>query len=477
MTDHATLLRQVRAYTSMRQRVMRTAALDYRAYWARVSPRLTYPDWLAPMTDVLMRAERALVDPDEEPVRACISVPPQHGKTTNERHWLARLVARHPHLRHIFASYGAALARPMSASIRDQVSRVGVPLKSTLASDWVTSDNGGIVSCGVPGPISGRACDGIANLDDPIRGRQDADSAAIRNRVWGWYTGDLFTRTHDRTSIVVTATRWHPDDLTGRLTSGKHGAAYELSNLPALDDDDNPLCPQLHSRERLHEARRLDEWNFESLYLGRPTPRGAPLFVAPWTIASSDMPVGPRQTKIGLDFAYTESTRADWSTAVVLQRFMDDPRTVYVVHVERDRVEPEEWARRLVRLGHRYPSASWAFRGSTTEIGQARMIRGFGGPHIETELARGDKYSRAVRTAAAWNNDGVLDTNPRVIVVSDRPWFPAFASEAQDFTGRDGGTDDQIDALGSAFDALFDAPEGVAVSGGARHSHGFRSHY
>lgn len=452
---------------SQLQTTARTSAiakLDGPAYWAKVSPRLLYPHWLSPVSEVLDRAERALAK-DGEPVRACVSVPPQHGKSTHVRHWLARLVARRPRLRHALCSYGAELAHPHSAEVRDQVADIGVALRRRAARYWSTEAGGGVIATGIPGPLTGHPIDGIAIIDDPFRDRAEAASPTIRNTKWAWHTGTLFTRTHEHTSIIYIATRWDIDDLTGRLTSGKHGRPYEAINLPAIDDDGNVLCPMLHSRAKLEEAREQDPWTFESLYQGRPTPIGARLFGDPFTVLQKDLPRGPHRTVIGLDFAYTDKTRADWSVAVVLQSW---ERDVYVTHVTRAQAKPEEWARTMMSLRDRYPGAVFAFIGSTTEIGQAKMISSFGGPAIRTTLAKGSKYTRALPVAAAWNH-GASETGPshyqgrNLHVVSDTSWFAALAGEAQGFTGADGHRDDQVDALGAAYAVIATSGAGTPL--------------
>lgn len=388
-------------------------------------------------------------------------MPPQHGKSTLLKHWLTKLVCQFPYYRHAYCSYGAKLAQPHNREIRDMVERLGVGLQSRAMADWSRFEGGGIVACGIPGSITGRPVDGIFLIDDPIRGRQDAESTVIRNAIWSWYTADVFSRTHNTTSIIVVATRWHEDDLTGRLTSGKHGDPFELVNIPAINEEGEPLWPEKHKLAKLLKAKRLSPYDFWALWMGSPRPRGASVFKAPYTVAFHQLPVGPCRTIIGVDLAYTASTSADHTVAVVMQKWANDPN-FYVTYAERWRKRPEETIGELFDIADRYPGATFAFHGSTTEHGQALMMKALGLP-INPKRAESDKLLRSGTTQVAWNGGySQGDENPgRIVVVASlvdiegkpipNPWFADYAGEMQAFTGRGDASDDYIDGTTSAY--------------------------
>ncbi|MGB0971681.1 MAG: hypothetical protein ACPGVG_12065 [Mycobacterium sp.] len=435
-----------------------------------MSPRFVYPQWLHPVSEVLHRAELALQYPTQyKPVFACVSVPPQHGKSTLLQHWLAKLVCQFAYYRHAYCSYGARLAHPGSRVIRDMVERLGVGLNTRAREDWSRVEGGGIVACGIPGPITGRAVDGILLIDDPVRGRKDAESAVIRNGIWDWYSGDAFSRTHNTTSIIVVATRWHHDDLTGRLTSGRYGEPFELINIPVMDEAGNLLWPEHQGWDKINRARRQSEYDFWSLYMGAPRPRGKVVFRAPFTCARYELPTGPSRIVIGVDLAYTKSTRADRTAIVVMQKWPSD-RHYYVTWADQWQEEPGETIVRLERLLKRYPGATLAFHGSTTEVGQAKMLNAKGLP-IEPKLASSDKLIRSGTTQVAWN--GVphedlpdhYESDGNIVVVAgdgrpeDAPedwdhadgWFAQYTGVMQAFTGVGDTNDDYIDATTSAY--------------------------
>jgi len=418
---------------------------------------MRYPYWLQPVVDVLERAEEALDNPLAKPVRVCFSVPPQHGKSTLLKHWLARLVGRFPEHRHAYCSYGAELAFPQSADIRDMVERVGVSLSKRARNDWSNADGGGIVASGIPGPLTGRPVDGIGLIDDPIRGRLDAESPVQREKVWAWYSGSFLSRIHNSTSIIVVATRWHEDDLTGRLTSGNNGDPFELINIPAVNEDGEALWPEHHSLENLAEKRRVSEYDWWSLYMGEPRSRGQRVFQLGHTCSVAGLPIQGR-TGIGVDLAYTAKTYADYSVCVVLRLFEGKH---YIMHVERMQEKAPDFIAALKRIGKQFRGAPMRWDGSTTERGAAEMVAALGLPELKGELAKGDPFVRAQEVAAAWN-DGLI------ITPVDAPWTPHFLAEVHGFTGLGDKNDDQVVALASAYALIKHTPSGQVRTSGTR---------
>lgn len=394
---------------------------------------------------MLARAERALTE-DAEPVRVCISVPPQHGKSQLLMHWLARLIGRHPDLSHAYCSYGARLAHKHARHVRRLAGLAGVELGDKQAQEeWTTSAGGGLVSTGIPGPLTGMPITGVAIIDDPLRGRQDASSPTYRERVWDWYTGDLHSRIHSRASIIVVATRWHVDDLTGRLTSGDYGEPFQIINLPAIDDEGRELQPRFGYGPKFDEVRRQNERDWWSLYMGSPRPEGGAVFERATVCSRSDLPEhGP--TAIGIDLAYTAKTSSDYSAAVVLRQCEG---AWWVMDVLRAQERQERFQVRLRALHESYgrPPMVWhVAAGPEAEV--ADRLRRDGLPLDVRVAGRGnDKLVRAMPAAVVWNRGDI-------VVPDDMPWSHGFISELESFTGVGDKHDDQVDALASAFSAL-----------------------
>jgi hypothetical protein len=156
-----------------------------------------------------------------ESVRVLVSVPPRHAKTETLLHGFAWLLARHPQWAIGYGSYAAEIAYSKSRQARDYARAAGVELRddSSAVHEWRTRDGGGMLATGRGGPLTGHGVQLLA-IDDPFKNRQEADSPTLRAQCWGWYTSTARTRLEPGGSIIITHTRWHPDDLIGRLLRG-----------------------------------------------------------------------------------------------------------------------------------------------------------------------------------------------------------------------------------------------------------------
>jgi predicted phage terminase large subunit-like protein len=144
----------------------------------------------------------------------------------------------------------------------------------------------------VGGGITGMGGD-VLIIDDPFKDRAEADSPTVRQNVWDWYTSTLYTRRSPGGGIIVINTRWHCDDLSGRLLAAeKHGEgdAWECVNFPAIAEQDEP---HRKKGEALHPARypladllqiqkAIGSRDWNALYQQRPVPDGGALFDSKW---------------------------------------------------------------------------------------------------------------------------------------------------------------------------------------------------
>ena len=175
--------------------------------------------------------------------RLIICQPPQTGKSELcsvrlSAYWLGR----NPDLPVIISSYGAQLARKMSMRARDVVlsdeykkifPHINMRKDSKSKSEWgLVGYKGEVIAAGAGGSITGMGA-GLGVIDDPFKGWQEARSELIRERVWDWYRSVLRTRIWDGGAIVIPMTRWHNDDLIGRITS-QDNESWTVLRIPAL---------------------------------------------------------------------------------------------------------------------------------------------------------------------------------------------------------------------------------------------------
>ncbi|MCA1800356.1 MAG: terminase family protein, partial [Actinobacteria bacterium] len=240
--------------------------------------------------------------------RLIITMPPRHGKSELvSRRLPAYLLGRFPSDNIIGTSYGGSLARRMNRDVqriidsrryREIFPNVILPRSTDIKTGqtgYVRTTNmfevigykGAYISAGVGGSITGMGGDWVI-IDDPIKNMQDAMSQTMRDKVWEWYSSTLYTRLESGAKILVTLTRWHSDDLTGRLIeqakNSPDGDKWEVLSLPALstgsraeedqrDEIDQALWSAKKDAEALKRTREsLPGKVWSSLYQQNPTP-------------------------------------------------------------------------------------------------------------------------------------------------------------------------------------------------------------
>lgn len=401
-----------------------------------MTPKYGPPRHLAPLVAQLERIARG------ERVRIVCHAPPRHGKSETVLHAIAWLIWQKPELAIGYASYGLRLPRRVARRARNMVQQLGVPLALKRADEWRTAKDGGVLTASVGASIMGFGLD-VLIVDDPYAGRRDAESANQREAVQEWFNEDAFSRLQPEGSCIVFATRWHTKDLSGVLIAD----GWEYLRLPAVSDEGQPLWPEVWNLEALEQKkRRVGAYGWASVFQGQPVPRGGNLFTATppvWT----KLPEVYRAS-FGVDLAYSRKTSRDYSVVVKVLR--DGQGRYFITDVRRRQVKAPKF-KKLCRLLHRKePAAPWRWYTSTTESGTAELFQeGPRGVPLEPVLASADKFTRAQAFAAAWN-EGLVH------VPKDAPWLDDFLSELFEFTGADGETDDQVDAVVAAFDLLDD---------------------
>lgn len=425
----------------------------------RVTPAYTEPKHLAPLLSKLEQLHDGLI-------RVCVSVPPRHGKSDTVLHFVAWYLSQYPRATILYVTHTATFALKQSKTARRLAREAGVQLseESNRADEWETTSGGGLTARGVDGEITGRGFDVIL-VDDPIKSHKVANSALLREGMFSWFTEDVFTRLTPTGSILVVHTRWHVDDLIGRLVSA---IKFERINLRAIADNDND--PANGSRQAgdalwpeggwtldaLADRRRhVGEFGWVSLFQGEPRPKGGEVFRQPGYYTT--LPAHSYRVAYGVDLAYTAKTHADYSVMLELWRTDDDPKRpkFYVVAVHRAQVDAPSFTLTLKARNERVAPMLWYASG--TEKGAADFIKRQGIP-LQVMPATTDKFKRAQGVAAAWNDGRVLVPDTDAI---HAPWLPVFLDEVLNFTGIADLHDDQVDALAAAFDRL-------SVSTGAR---------
>ncbi len=265
------------------QELARESLLDFAQ---AVLPWFEAPRHIQYLAGLLERVERGEIR------RLCLSAPPGHGKSSLLQAFVAWFLGREPHRRILALSASEALARRNSRATRGIVQSDAwpwpqTPLVGEALEEWYTSEGGGVRAIGQTGTVTGFRAEMI--LCDDVQ--SDAGSDVTRETLEEWFRGVLSTRLEPSGVVVVINTRWHDDDLIGRLQQGESADQWMFVNLPALAEEGDVLrrAPgQALWPERwpvdvlLKKKEEVGSAPFGAQYLGDPAPAGGALFRKEW---------------------------------------------------------------------------------------------------------------------------------------------------------------------------------------------------
>lgn len=407
-----------------------------------MSPELAPPEHLGQLTAELDTA----IAPHQGQRFFWFSVPPRHFKTFTLRHGAAKHLQRWPGEAVAYVTHTQSFANKQSREVRKLIGGLGWRFRrdSNRQDEWELTTGGGLVARGMEGELTGRGFRLIL-IDDPIKGREQANSAVDREKIFNAIEEDIVTRLSPDGTAILVHTRWHPDDPIGRYQRRTH---WRGVNIPALSgpEENEPLLPHIWSFTHLDAIRTQNVYKFDALYQGRPRSKGTKRFLEPAKFEwPAELPRNGYRVAYGVDLAYTAKTHADFSVCVKMLRMGD---VYYVVDVRRAQVDAPSFTLTLHSMYVREPGTMlWLC--SSTEKGSAQFIQNK--IHkFQYRIVTTDKFQRAEKVSEAWNDGRVLIPGG-----DDRPtWVDDFADEVTNFTGVKDAQDDQVDALAAAFDAL-----------------------
>ena len=390
--------------------------------------------------------------------RLMISMPPRHGKTmTASEFYPAWYLGRNPDKYVIAATYAQDFADDIGRKVRNQLTDpifqaifpgVSARSDSTSAKRFHTPQGGVYFAVGVGGPITGRGAH-LLLIDDPIKGREDADSDTQRRKLKDWYTSVAYTRLMPDGAIVVIQTRWHEDDLSGWLLSDHSHENWDVLSLPAIDDDGVALWPEQYPADRLREIERtIGPRDWASLYQQRPAPAEGALFDVSAIQVVDALPTGLTLVR-GWDFAATEqvgSNNPDWTAGALLGRSSDG--VFYIADMARLRGTPMAVERALVGTASQDgKSVKISIPQDPGQAGKSQVLyftQKLAGFTIASSPETGDKATRAAPFASQIEAGNVK--------MLRGAWNRELLDELRMFPN--GTKDDQVDALSRAFNEL-----------------------
>lgn len=442
----------------------------------------TFPTYtVEPAHALLARALDAVVA--GEITRLMVFAPPQHGKSELASVRLpAFWLGRRPEDPVILASYAASLAQSKSRQARQIVEgteyrhlfpEVRTRRDSRAVDHWqLEGHRGGLLAVGVSGPITGHGAM-LGVIDDPVENWEQAQSQVLRDKTWEWWRTTFRTRIWEDGAIVLIMTRWHEDDLAGRLLA-EQGSEWTVLRMPALAetqaerDESNrllgipagqrdpldrlagePLCPGRFSLAALENLRRdVGALAWAGQYQGSPRAPEGNRFKRWWFPLCE---AGPAQAS-RVRYWDKAGTQGGGAYTVGLLMAKSTEGVYYVEDVVRGQWsagQREQVMKQTARLDadrHRNAVRIWLEQepGSGGKESAEATIRLLAGHPVYAETVTGSKEVRAEPFAAQCEAGNV-----RLV---RGPWNAAYIEELTAFPN--GPHKDQVDGSSGAFNHL-----------------------
>jgi len=425
--------------------------------------------------------------------RLMLFAPPRHGKSElSTRRFPAYFMARNPEKNVISASYNGDFATTFGRDVRNIVRgkefdtlfpQIKIRSDNRAADEWELEQGGKYFAVGVGTGTTGKGAH-LFLIDDPIKDRKEVNSAGFREDQWNWYRDVVYTRLEEDAAIVLTLTRWHYDDIAGRLielmNDGK-GLPWEILYLPALpytksiqredgtkelilNDDgtvpgdplrrkpNDPLAPRRFSYNALMDRQDvLGERSFSALYQQQPMTDDGGMFRAEWFEAPSELPAKRVRVR-AWDLA--ASAEGDYTVGVLMSK--DTNGVFYIENIIRFRDTPLGVEKKIFETAKNDGrSVQIILPQDPGQAGKSQaqsFIRRLAGYIVKAVRPTGPKETRAAAFAAQCEAKNVKMVKGH--------WNQCFTDELEMFPL--GVNDDQVDAASDAFNALL-GPRRAAV--------------
>lgn len=368
-------------------------------------------------------------------------------------------LAANPEASILAASHNVTLAEKWGRRVRNLVSDHSRVLGLDLAPDnqaagrWATTRGGEYLAAGVGVGIAGFRAD-LGIVDDPFGSRQDAFSERIRDTTWDWFVNDFSSRLKPGAKRVIMHTRWHTDDMAGRIIERAEHGAYKIKvlSLPAIADANDPLGrkpgeylwdePDGYDYGAFLRARRaeVDPLEWSSLYQQAPSPDAGDYFKNEWFRWYGEQPKGLRLYGAS-DYAVT-ARGGDYTVHMVAG--VDSADNIYIVDLWRGQTESHEWVEAFIDMVDEYKPLIWAEE-------QGQIVKSLG-PFIDKRMRERQVFCRREQMVSVADKPTrsrsiqARASMGKVYLPTGAPWLPDLMSELMAFPA--GKHDDQVDTLG-----------------------------
>lgn len=403
--------------------------------------------------------------------RLIINMPPQHGKSRLiAEEFASFFLGKDPTQNIVIAGYNTELPLKNSKSIRRRFEsdiykaifpKAKMSDDTRTANNWMTTQGGGVRAVGLGAGLTGNRASCLI-IDDPHKDRAAAESQTSRDHIWDWYQSVAMTRLTPDSLVIIIMTRWHEDDLVGRLTNkvyieqlesqGFTNQIYDVMNFPAICQEEKDelgrkegeaLWPE-NKDVSFIEARKvmLTPYEFNSLYNGQPISKGGNIVDIEMLnyVDAHNVPHNLEKVR-AWDLAVTKTQTSDF-TASALCAYDKQRDYLYILNITKKRMTWHEIKSTISRYA---------------DLEQNRIgIEAVGGFITAYEEIKKERLGKNIVVSLNLKGDKLTKANPwlakvqagRVFLVKAE-WNYDFIEELRTFP--DGKHDDQIDAVSLAF--------------------------
>lgn len=405
--------------------------------------------------------------------RLAWSCAPQEGKSQAiSRAFPLWTLLRNPDTRIGIASYEHGIARRWGRQIRNDIQahpELGLSVQSDMsaAHEWQLAGHGGGLYCvGIGGPLTGRPLD-LLIVDDPVKGREEADSPTYREKARDWWQETAVTRLAPGAAAIVLMTRWHEDDLLGWLVANE--PEWRYVNIPTEAEDADPLgrapgewltSARGRTPEQWREIRRrVGARGWTALYQGSPSPAEGGIIKREWwvyyrTPRAIQRPDGtwhaPGASEVvqSWDLTFKDTKGSDWVVGQVWAKS-----------------GPKAWLLDEVRARAGFPATCQLIRETSAKWPQAtrKYIEDkANGPAVISQLRKeiggivavNPKDSKEARVHAV--TPFIEAGDVEIPDPSIAPWIGGFVEEMAAFPN--GAHDDRVDTMSQALNQMLVGP-------------------
>ena len=406
-----------------------------------------------------------------------VNMPPRHGKSEFISKYIPFwYLSVYPEKRIILVSYQASLAESWSRKIREMFINFGDrfnlnlnPNKRKANEFEIANYGGGLVAVGVGGSLTGKGAD-LLIIDDPIKNDAEANSITYRNKTWDWFNSTALTRLEPDGSSIIVMTRWHEDDITGRLLNQSKitsSLSWKHLSLPAIAKSNDalnrkvgePLWENRFDINKLTDIKKaIGSYWFSALYQQEPVPAGHSIFKRLYFCYFQsfenyfELSISPTEKKqilknqvsimATMDLAISTKETADYTVALVFGKTQTGE--ILVIDVIRERFETNEHINLLNSIYAKYKPVIIGIENVQYQQSLIQSAIKEGLP-IKSLRPDKDKISRALPIAS-------LIENGKVYFRKGAIYLEEFENELLQFPK--GKNDDQVDALSYIFQML-----------------------